>query len=227
LAGDPAARRRLGRLGGHLTAATAAGHPHELVGRTAALAAFRAAAGQPAKQTRRSSMIKTAIAKLLTIKAGVVLAAAAAGGVALAASTGALPNPLANTPATAPGTAHTSGRPATAPGAAADQDGPSAMPSPALVGLCHAYTAGAGSQHGKALADPAFTALIRAAGGTDKVNTFCAAVLAAAPGAAPSHPGGPDNTHASGTPSGAAGNGGHPSGPPSAHPSAAPSHPGH
>src|SRR6185312_16369620 len=62
-----------------------------------------------------------------------------------------------------------------APGGRADA---SHAPSPSLVGLCHAYTAGNKSEHGKALDNPAFTILITTAGGKDKVDGYCQALLA-------------------------------------------------
>ncbi len=126
-------------------------------------------------------MIKTALAKLITVKAAAVLAATAAGGVALAASTGALPNPLTDHPsvsASASAGADALGKPTVDP----SHKGPQGSPSPSLVGLCHAYMAGAGSTNGKALESPAFQALITTAGGKDKVDGYCTSVLAAAPG---------------------------------------------
>jgi hypothetical protein len=172
-------------------------------------------------------MIKTWVAKLLTVKAATVLAVTAAGGVALAATTGTLPNPLTGTAAAPSSAADGAGRPTTTPthpGA-----GPSELPSPSLLGLCHAYTAGAGSDHGKALSDPAFTALITAAGGTDKVDSYCKALLASPPGNAPSHPtgapngtAGAGNQHPTGEPTS------HPTGDPTSHPSGSPApHPSH
>ncbi len=202
LAGVPAVRHRVGPLGAYLAAAAAPGQPQELAGGPEAMAAFQAAHLQPAAQQRRTSMIKTWVAKLLTVKAAALLTVTAAGGMALAATTGALPNPLADTPATTPSPAHATGRPTTTPSHPGGR--PSVMPSASLLGLCHAYTAGAGADHGKALTDPAFTDLITAAGGTAEVTTFCATILASAHAA--SHPAGPADTT-------------HPTGPPSAHPS--------
>ncbi len=121
-------------------------------------------------------MIKTALAKLLTIKAAAVLAATAAGGVALAASTGALPNPLTDHPSASASAAADAAKPA---GQASPND-PHGSPSPSMVGLCHAYTAGAGSSSGKNLDSPAFQVLITTAGGKDKVDSYCATVLAGA-----------------------------------------------
>ncbi len=121
------------------------------------------------------------IIKALAVKTAVVAATlTTAGGVALAATTGALPGSLGNervSPATS--ASNHPAKPSVAPSDGADKDGAQGSPSPSLVGLCHAYAAGNKAEHGKALQNPAFTALIRSAGGADKVESFCAAVLAA------------------------------------------------
>jgi hypothetical protein len=216
LNGVPAARLGAGRLGEHLAAATAPGRPEELAGWPAVLAAFRAAHPQPVADQRRKPVLKTWLTKLLTVKAAAVLAVAATGGgMALAASSGALPNPLADKPAVTPSTGHDSGRPGATP-SHPDGKGPSALPSPSLVGLCHAYEAGAGADHGKALESPAFTALIIEAGGKDKVDGYCKALLATSPGngAGPSsHPTGEPGDAGTQHPTA------HPSGAPASHPS--------
>ncbi|TML30880.1 MAG: hypothetical protein E6G35_05550 [Actinobacteria bacterium] len=221
LRGDPGVRRRAGRLGEHLAAAAAPARPAELAGLPTALAAFQAAGRHPATDLRRPSVLKTWLTKVLTIKAAALLAVTAAGGVALAATTGTLPNPLHHpSAASASENGDHPGRPSTTP--SHPGKGGSAAPSPSLVGLCHAYTAGAGSDHGKALESPAFTALITAAGGKDKVDGFCTATLASvAPStsATPDHPG--DGNHPSPNPSK---DKDHPTGPPSDHPSSHPSH---
>lgn len=162
-------------------------------------------------------MLKTALLKLLTVKAATVAAlVVGTGGVALAASTGALPNPLNNhpTPAASAGPSHPGGRPE-----ASDHPG-NADPSPSLLGLCHAYTAGAGSDHGKALDSPAFQALLTAAGGKPNVDEFCTKLLATAsaqPGETPSgHPGAKPSDLPTGHPTE------HPTGRPSEHPTGAP-----
>jgi hypothetical protein len=147
-------------------------------------------------------MLKTALLKLLTLKAGAVaVLAVGAGGVVVAASTGVLPNPLSPhaSASASPGSRHddTSGE---------DHSG-NAAPSPSMVGLCTAFRAGAGADHGMALDSPAFQALITAAGGKDKVDAFCTDVLASAPGH-PSQPPVQPGSHATT----------HPTGPPSAHP---------
>lgn len=219
LRGDRGVRRATGRLGGTLAAAAAPAHPHELAGLPAALAAFQAAGRNPAVEHRRTSVIRTWLTKVLTVKAAAVLAVTAAGGMALAATTGTLPNPL-HGPSVEASASHDTGKPSDKPSHPGSRG--SADPSPSLVGLCHAFTAGAGSDHGKALENPAFTALITAAGGKDKVDTFCKNVLASA--------GPSDHPDASDHPSGQPSNPGKDDhGKPSEHPapSQTPSHPSH
>jgi hypothetical protein len=76
--------------------------------------------------------------------------------------------------------------------------GANGSPSPSLIGLCRAIDAGNKDDHGKALENPAFTALITAAGGKDKVDVFCATLSASA--APKDHP----SDHRTGKPSAAA-----------------------
>jgi hypothetical protein len=128
-------------------------------------------------------MLKTALANLLAVKiAGV--AALAAGGIALAAAAGTLPGQQREVPTTPAGTNVVSTTSATT---TATSKGPekkpdnSASPSPSLKGLCQAYTAGAGSEHGKSHDNPAFSALITAAGGAERVPGFCADLLGEKP----------------------------------------------
>ena len=214
LDGHPVATRHAQRLAHRLAAASTAGFPGELAGEDAATAAFRAAVGtDPAPSTGRRSMTKSAVvAKLLTLKAAAVaLAAVSAGGVALAASTNVLPNPFAP---------DNPGHSTPAPG---HSNRPDATPSPSLVGLCTAYLAGAGADHGKALESPAFSALITAAGGQDKVDAYCASRGVTAPGSthttpAPGeHPTGQPSTHPGPTEH-PTGEPSHPTGPPTTHP---------
>lgn len=124
-------------------------------------------------------MLETALAKLLTLKVAgaTAVAAAATGGVALAATNGVLPNPLADNAKVQP-SPHAA-QPSKQAGKSAGAKG-AASPSPSLVGLCHAFTAGAGDNPGKALENPAFTALITEAGDKEKVAAYCDALLAQA-----------------------------------------------
>ncbi|NBH07733.1 hypothetical protein [Amycolatopsis sp. SID8362] len=135
-------------------------------------------------------MIKTMLAKLLTAKLAVAAAAAAAvtvGGVAAVAATGNFPGSTDEHATSTPATATASGKPSVSTTEAAEASHgegkstgaePSGSPSPSLVGLCHAYTAGDKAEHGKALENPAFTVLITTAGGKDNVDVYCTKVLA-------------------------------------------------
>jgi hypothetical protein len=141
---------------------------------------------------------------LVGVKAAAVALAVAVAGVALAAGTGVLPNPLnpvdappnSATPATPPDTPwsttadrRSSTPPGSSPGAsvspsAGTAPGTSASPgAPAdhasLVGLCRAYQARGDRDPGAAMGSAAFAALVAAAGGADQVPTFCADLLAA------------------------------------------------
>jgi hypothetical protein len=178
-------------------------------------------------------MLKTIAAKLLGAKVLAVAAAAtvATGGAALAAATNVLPDQaqsvahdLLNAPAPSEHGDHNSeqvGKPAAKPG-----DAPKATPSPSLRGLCRAYQAGATSNHGKALTNPAFSALVSAAGGKDNLADYCTKLI----GAPRTHPTGKPATRPDGKPSShptgephsgkpaALPTPDHPSGPPSTHP---------
>jgi hypothetical protein len=196
LLGSASAGTRVGHapLAALLAAAAVPGRPDELTSEQTIVAAFRTAHLSPAPQPGRLSVIKTAVLKVLAVKVLAVAATTTAGGVALAASTGALPNPLARpAPATSAGlsAAHPTATPSRAEhdrGGSADESkdatesqgsNASKVPSPSLVGLCHAYNVGNKTEHGKALDNPAFTVLITTAGGKDKVDPFCHALLTA------------------------------------------------
>jgi len=112
-------------------------------------------------------MLKTALAKTLTVKAAAIAAVVVGGGVAVAAGTGALPNPL--------------GKPAASHSAKPDHaNSAKGSPSPSLEGLCKAYAAKPDGERGKALESSAFQALITAAGGLDKVADYCTTLLPSA-----------------------------------------------
>jgi hypothetical protein len=206
-------------LAAFLAAAAAPGRPDELAREQATLAAFRAAQLAPIPAHRSLSAVRTAVMKVLTIKAAVVLAATTAGGVALAAGTGTLPTPLTlHAPTSSSGfsAAHpmaTQSLKGPNPANTSNSKGPkvpdaSKAPSPSLVGLCLAYHAGIDDKNDmdkkdqvnndrfnndwarnsraknekakrdKVLGNPAFAVLITAAGGKDKVDRFCLALLA-------------------------------------------------
>jgi len=177
-------------------------------------------------------MLKTTVAKLLAAKllTATAVATAATGGVAFAAATNSLPEPVqgaAHNVFNAPAPRH-HGKPNHLPGrgnepGAKSSDAPNGTPSPSLRGLCTAFQAGATSNDGKALTNPAFTALVTAAGGTDKLAAYCTTLI----GAPSTHPTGKPSTHPSGAPSthptGKPTTPGHPSGQPTSEPSGPPS----
>jgi hypothetical protein len=174
----------------------------EVHGEQEAMTAFRQARLNPAVTPRRRSM---SAGKLLALKTIIAAVGLSGGGVALAGATGHLPAQAGGHPA-ASASAKPSGYVAAAGAAdaagAATNGHTSATPSPALHGLCHAYAAGAGNNPGKALDNPAFSALITAAGGRDKVTSYCATVVESSkPGHSPAHSNSGSAGHHTGKPS--------------------------
>lgn len=155
--------------------------PNELAGEGAAMQAFRVARlglgpASPGHSTRQSFS-----ARLRTLKVALAaVAVAATGGVALAAANGALPHPLRGDVPGAVSSAVDRPPPTevgadASPSTAPDND---ADPPGSLVGLCRAYQADPGDNAGGALESPAFTALIRTAGGRKNVAAYCDRLLA-------------------------------------------------
>ena len=218
-------------LAGLLAAMAAPPRDAELAGQEAAVTAFRDANLSPASTPRRSRK-KMSATKLLVAKA--VLAAlgvSAGGGVVAAAATGHISHVFGGAhgpgqPATA---AAGAGKPAPASGSASPGGHPSATPSPSLRGLCQAYTSRVAASPGTALDNPAFGALIKAAGGNANVAAYCTHLLAAKPGNAPATPhptGDPKSqptTHPTGSPAGRpTPQSSHPTGSPTTHPAGKP-----
>ncbi len=95
-AGSDAGHDRLTRL---LAAVSAPGRDSDLAGEDMAVAAFTAERIVPVAKSRRGQMIKSPLAKILTIKVlGIAAACGTAGGVALAASAGAFSGSTAVSP---------------------------------------------------------------------------------------------------------------------------------
>lgn len=67
-------------------------------------------------------------------------------------------------------------------------------PHPNLNGLCHAWLAGAGAEHGNARNNPAFSVLVATAGGSDAVDGYCTTLIGSN-----SHPSGNDSDEPGGT----------------------------
>ena len=171
-----------------LRAAAGPAQAHELAGERAALAAFRAAALDPIPRhpiprhptprhpiaRRRPSAFRITLAKLLTVKAAAMAAAvtAGAGSIALAAGAGVLPIELPIFPA-APAATHPPASPAEQSSPEGNGGDPAGIPSPSITALCEAYAAEVSNDPGHALEGPAFQVLATAAGGADKVDSFC------------------------------------------------------
>jgi hypothetical protein len=172
-----------------VAAAVAAATTEELAGEPEAVAGF-AATARPGLRTRASTTRRAGVPRrLLTVKAAaaVLVAALSIGGVAAAA--GVFPAPAQPAADHGPDNrgrdaAATTGRGAaatttTADGTTTDRErgngtatGPDAT-GPAKDGLCRAWEAGQGGQHGKREDSPAFRALAAAAGGADKIAAYC------------------------------------------------------
>ncbi|MBT8228551.1 MAG: hypothetical protein HKP61_08185 [Dactylosporangium sp.] len=179
-----------------LAAAGAPATPGELPGEAAATLAFRQASLTPVPSTRRSSMLKYAVAKFLTAKvAAVVLVTGGAGGVALAAGTGNLPDPVQRH---LPGAAASASHGADASGGPSRAGDQSAHP---LRGLCEKYAKQDRERRQLALQnDGEFKQLTEQVRSRDReqVDKFCEGVRhqhSGAPSTRPSNaPGGPPST---------------------------------
>jgi hypothetical protein len=181
LDGAPATTEATRPLAALLHAAAAPAHPEELSGERAALAAFEdAAALDSVPGPRRGNVLKSTLAKILTVKAAVILAAAAGTtGVVLAATSGAsnpTDRPSDNRPADPPAVHSSKHAPADKPRNGGESGKSGDAPSPSMAGLCNAYEAHKSDNPGKALDSPAFTALIEAAGGRHNVDDYCDAL---------------------------------------------------
>ncbi|GAA2639319.1 hypothetical protein [Paractinoplanes durhamensis] len=177
LRGDPAAHRTHPHLGAVLTAASSPSPGRHLAGEDAAVAAF-AAAHLTSPRSRRIQMLKTTLAKLLTVKVLAAVAALSAGGVAVAAGTGTLPGPLHKPHhPRPPASASASHSPKPHPsGSWSARPSHSAFPAGDLAKLCAKWTARPGEQRGQALEEPEFGNLVQEAGrkDRDRVDNFCA-----------------------------------------------------
>ncbi|MEU4242823.1 hypothetical protein [Actinoplanes sp. NPDC026619] len=177
LRGDTTAHPAVGAV---LAAASAPATGRRTAAEDAAVAAF-AAAHLTSPRSRRIQMLKTTLAKMLTVKVVAAIAALGAGGVAVAAGTGTLPGPLhkparQHAPALAwPSSAH-SDSPESHPSGSPSARPSHSLPPGDLAKLCAKWTARPAEQRGNALAEPEFGNLVREAGRSDRdrVDNFCA-----------------------------------------------------
>ncbi len=126
--------------------------------------------------------------RVLQLAALSAAATAVTGGIAMAAvSSGGPAEPGRALPSSAASQAQEhagavlAARPTHGNGADKTHPAPHGSPHPNLNGLCHAWLAGAGAEHGKARSNPAFSYLVSTAGGTQSVAAFCTARLADQP----------------------------------------------
>lgn len=162
-----------------LTAASAPGTARELHREGAAVAAF--ATAHLTKAPRRRFSGRMVMGALGVKLAAAALAAVAVGGIALAASTGVLPDPLHPAPpsVSTPDGPVRSSTLAESPTPSPQQS----RPAQSFNGLCTAYlNSGSASEKNKNVT----TDLAAAAGGIDKVEAYCVA-LVGSPKAKPSH----------------------------------------
>lgn len=172
------------RLAGVLAAAAERHQDGPVAGEPAAMAAFRAARLNPDSRPQRQSMIKTALAKVLTVKIAAVCAGVlGVGGVAVAATSGAVPGPLhfgGPSPSDSP-------RPKPKPtGTPSPRPSHTAAP-PGLVWLCHDYIGKDRDHRRSALDERRFHELTDRVGGKDrdKADRFCDDLLRRWPSAEP------------------------------------------
>jgi hypothetical protein len=207
-----------------LAAASAPPDADELAGESAVVAVFAAAArSRPVSVRLLTPRRSQVLTKLLTVKAAAAVLGVLVGGGVAAAATGNLPAPAqqaahallggAGVPAPAGATVTTRAHPV----------GPDAA-GPAALGLCRAWSAGQGGQHGSKLDAPAFAALAKAAGGSDQIAAYCARVTASTAGGSGQGQGGPPSSVPASTAGGPGqGQGGPPSSLPDQGKAAAPS----
>lgn len=195
-----------------LAAATAPATGFELNREAETVAHFRFVAAQKAIAPK-SGFLRAGRSRFVPARAAIAAGMAtllAGGGVAFAASTGHLPEVLGGDHRSPTGAAHSSQAPGQQetnrpkPTAEASST-PKGTPSPSLKGLCRAFQAGVATNPGKALSNPAFSALAAAAGGKAEMAAFCADLIGPpapkptpqstpAPTTKPTHPAHPTKT---------------------------------
>jgi hypothetical protein len=201
-----------------LAAAAGPARPGELAGERAAVAAFRREFGReartgvavPARPARRPRRPRRRVAVVAALSAVLL----AAGGTAYAATTGRLPDAVqrvvedmfsGNGPASTPPTdpASPNGSTAAGPSPTGPASGAASPAAPGgvapgvdvarLTGLCRSWEATRGNPHSNAISPEDLRVLATAAGGEDRIEAYCAALLnRPAPPAKSDKPGNPN-----------------------------------
>lgn len=173
-----------GPLSAVLAAAAAPGGSVAPEGLSVAVAAFATAGHSTATGPRsKVAVVRAAASRMLAVKVLIATAGVAVGGAAVAASTGALPGP-AHIGGQSGARDHQLSSNSGSAGTNATASRASSSPETVPIGLCRAWASTPGPAAVRA-DDPAFRALIVAAGGQVAVDSYCAPVLAgASPGRA-------------------------------------------
>jgi hypothetical protein len=183
-----------------VAAATAPAATEELTGEPAAVARF-AAMARSGSPTRAPTSRRAGVpSRLLSVKAAAAVLAAVLSIGGVAAATGVISGPAqpaAGHGPDGPGrgvatpgrsdAASTTSTATTGEQGNGTARGPDAT-GPAKDGLCRAWQAGQGGQHGDKESSTAFRALAAAAGGADKVAAYCQATPAETAGQGQEHP---------------------------------------
>ncbi|MFI5838588.1 hypothetical protein ACIA8K_02560 [Catenuloplanes sp. NPDC051500] len=183
-----------------LTAASAPGPvDRELPGEAAALAAFRAARTAP-RPPRRFGALRGTLTRMLSVKVAAfgVIATAGVGSVALVTVTSPLEHSGRGTRPAATARTQSGATQALPPAVAAPPSDAAVLPGPEVSAgqrgrsapsqLCRELTGMDDRQRDRALRDVRYHDLVRDAGGTDRVDTFCSDRQSAA-SPSPQHPG--------------------------------------
>ncbi|MEU4480375.1 hypothetical protein AB0F68_20310 [Micromonospora sp. NPDC023966] len=190
-----------------LAAAAAPADPGELTGEERAVAAFRAARANPAPAAAPRPRHRFRVGAVLAGVAATATAGAAFAAVSLDRNPEPAPPPVpatsGSTGASGPGTPTHSG--GATPSGGPSGGIPSTAPTPGgsggpgrpadaaqLAGLCRAYLAKSDRQRARALETDVFADLVSAAGGADRVEDYCLALVPEkSPEAAPPEPASP------------------------------------
>jgi len=203
-----------------LAALRAAPRSDELTGQAAAMAEFRQRFGvshQPRRSRRRRPTLLTSLLRARAAAAAAAVVLSLGGAAVAAAFTDALPAPVQRLAHDVIGAPSPSKPASHHPVRGGSPTGPK-VTGPAAFGLCTAFAHAKehGTPEGR---DVAFSNLVKAAGGADKVTSFCSAVQHPGTSASHRHPSGKPSSQSHGGPSAhSGGSQDHPAGPPSSHP---------
>ncbi|MGC4745209.1 hypothetical protein ACLQ28_06045 [Micromonospora sp. DT201] len=199
------AQDELSRL---LAVLSAPAHPDELAGEEAVMSAFLSHHASQVRQGAGRRSVPATVAKFVTVKVALAtaLAVAATGGVAFAATSGALPDALGGDRWTPSSRQHSTPKPSVPAGTAPIGSSPKSPHD-----LCRSYRVRTSEGAAGTLDDPQFRTLIEAAGGRNEVPRYCDGLLGPADDSQQSKPSADPPGSSNGKP-------GHPTGKPTSVP---------